>query len=129
MTVVAQHDADFIELTWCQMNARRVLPPGLHGVQLHHAVEPVLEQMALTLQAYVLGDQGGEPVSNSLTVTRKVRPWWIPKWLWARIDNETRTVSVTAYPKWTYPSANIKVPKLGDPVRVFTREASLGEWR
>jgi hypothetical protein len=121
--------ADEVLLQWQQVAAQQVLPSGLHGTEVGiHQLHGASDQQVMWLRSYVLADQGGETVTKGLSVTRKVKPRWLPRFLWNRFNEEVRSMTVTVEPKWTYPNATIKVPRLGEPVRIFVESAHYSDW-
>jgi hypothetical protein len=94
---------------------------GIQGPKLMRMVDMVTDSLVYSLHGYVLKDQGGELVSRVVTpefaMTRKVKPRWMPKWVWNRLHEElvteTRKYNLVVRPEWTYPNATIKVPAIG----------------
>jgi len=102
--------------------------PVLADARFSMTRDEALRMLLYRVETFVLSDQGGKPVTAKEVVERKVRPRWLPKWLWRSIFVERVVVSVTAYPLWTYPSADITVPELGRPVRIYEHSSSNYAW-
>ena len=78
------------------------------------------DYLVLSLEAYVLAEDDGQPevatqeLRASFAV--KIRPWWIPRFLWDKIPTkaefQTKRVTMEVQPIWTYPRATV-VPDMG----------------
>lgn len=90
----------------------------LHHLTVEQFIEYEMSALVTQMRACVLGEDGGDTAERTEVVVRKVKPRWMPKYLWARIFNEYVQVKVTAKPLWTYPRTNIQVPDLGREVRI-----------
>jgi hypothetical protein len=88
----------------------------------------VTGDLVASLESFVLSDKGGEPVVARRVIDRKVKPRWLPRWLWNSIYVEHVTVEVSVEPLWTYPSADLTVPELGRPVRIPVIDQSMRVW-
>jgi hypothetical protein len=93
-------------------------------------VDLMADQLVAHLEKFVLSEQAGDTVRAEATAKawyfQKVKPWWIPTFLWKRIPEQQEvsenTVVERATPKWTYPSSNLSFPELGTPVRLLVRD-------
>lgn len=130
-------DVETLDLHLTQVANRIAL--GENELRLQHLelqqfmVDAVIPRLVVGLTGYVLTEHDGEPVTDEQTRTRttrwehsyKVRPWWIPKWLWARCPDEpievvataTATARASVQPAWTYPHATVAA-ELGRPYQV-----------
>jgi hypothetical protein len=87
----------------------------------HVAVDYMGRHIVAALTAYVLMEEGGEPVVKRTYYWQKLKPWWLPKFLWRRVPEQQEVAVAVAQPLFTYPKANVKVPELG-PVVLKVRE-------
>lgn len=117
---VNSHLFSYTEFASPKLEFSRDLLTGMHHTELKSLVDYETGNLVIRLNTYVLTDLAGPPAEGRVTVALPVRPWWIPKFMWKRIPTGRGTWSVKATPKWTYPSANVSVPPLGNPVRIFS---------
>lgn len=96
------------------------LPSGVMDLKLEAQMERIRhvgEHLVVQLRAYVLTEKAG-PVQEDFTVRDvAVFPWWIPKWL-RRRWTKTETFTLSVQPAYAYPSSSLKVPDIGEPVRI-----------
>jgi hypothetical protein len=121
-------------LDYVQFYSRTVLPQGCidRATKVDGYLAHEMDGLVFLLRTAVLGEDGGDEVSDWVEVLLPIRPRWIPKWAWKRIPTRRARWELRAQPKWTYPHSNIKVPDLGPQVRIamdggMTRGD--GEWR
>lgn len=113
--------------------ARERLPRGvIDRVEMHQMVDNVTDSLIFALTTAVMGEDGGDEVADWVTVLLPIRPRWIPKWAWRRIPTRRARWELRVQPMWTYPHSNIKVPDLGQPVRIAVNHGLThgdGQWR
>lgn len=117
----------FVALQWQGVAAQQAVS-GVQRFSSSAWLSDVSDCLVASLSAYVLKDQGGEPVSATETISRKVRPRWIPQWLWRRVPEQSKSVTLTVTPEWTCPQATVKVPELKPAVQFVARDFDRGEW-
>lgn len=106
--------------TELQMRAPEYLPSGAHHTQVDFIHQEDFDRLVASIRTYMLTENGGPDVTESELVTFRYtvakRPWWIPRFLWAKLDWEEtaqrRRVAVTVRPVWKYPEA-LQVFELG----------------
>lgn len=111
---------------YAQERIAREMIVGVQHAQLAQMVDMVTDSLVYTLHGYVLKSQAGEMVSRQVSpefaMTRKVKPRWMPTFMWNRLHEELvtekRKYTMVVTPEWTYPHATIKVPELGRPVEI-----------
>lgn len=79
-------------------------------------VDVATQNVVLGLRAYLLAEEGGKAVTRRTFYWQKLRPWWIPKFMWRRLREQREAAVAIAQPMFTYPQANIVVPDLGPVV-------------
>ena len=111
---------DEIALEMVRFHAQQRVPRGVieRATSIEQWVDPVTDSLVYAIRTAVLGEDGGDVASDSVTVLMPVRPRWLPRRLWKRIPTRQATWTLTAHPKWTYPHSSIQVPDLGSPVRI-----------
>jgi len=89
-------------------------------------------ELVMSLRAYVLTEPAGETAVTTRTVTWQEvrRPRWLPKFAWRRLRREARTevVHLRVQPLWVYPHSSVAVPRLGEPVRLWTSDPAEVRW-
>lgn len=116
--------SDEILLDLVRFYAHQRVPRGViqRATRIENWLDPVSDSLVYGLRTAVLGEDGGDVVSDWVTVLMPLRPRWIPRWLWKRIPTREATWTLTARPKWTYPHSSIQVPDLGPPVRIAVHD-------
>ena len=93
-----------------------------------YIAERTADGLVHAITGKVLAHDSGAPRRVTATATArapfKIKPWWIPRFMWNRIKGDfvpvTVTKSVTYQPKWIYPESTIDLAdKLGQPVRLL----------
>jgi hypothetical protein len=111
-----------VELMWQEYCAQEVIPAvELQRMTYREVVPPHIYGLVASLHGYILAERAGEDELVTRDVHRKVRPWWIPRRVWARLADEVVHVRLRTTPKWSYPQASIKVPKLGPAVQLLVQ--------
>lgn len=108
---------DFITLQFHQAYSHVQFPAGLVTKEPEIAAD-LYGMLHAQLVGHVLTEAAGPRTVQGRTFDRKVKPKWIPGWVWKRIPTESAEFAVTVEPKYTYPHATIRVPELGKPVRI-----------
>jgi hypothetical protein len=100
-----------------EVGGRHLLPAtGLQQTEWRVALDNEARALAASLTAYVLAQEGGQTVTAYAYYWQRVRPRWLPRWLWRRVPEQREVTTQSAQPMWTYPQANIQVPELGPVV-------------
>ena len=100
--------------------ARANLPPGAMELKVEFIPrndgEVLVAQISTLMLAEVAGDMESATITTTFAYSYPVRPWWLPQWLWRRIDWRdkyvTRRLTADVKPVWKYPEATL-VPELG----------------
>ena len=102
-----------------EVGGRVLLSEGVMGLQKAEwsvALDNEARALAAGVIAYVLAQEGGQTVTATAYYWQRVRPRWLPRWLWRRVPEQREVTTQSAQPMWTYPQANIQVPELGPVV-------------
>jgi hypothetical protein len=121
-------------LDYVQFYARTNLPSGCieQATKADGFIEHEMQHLVFMLRTAVLGEDGGDEVSDWVEVLLPIRPRWIPKWAWKRIPTRAARWELRAQPKWTYPYSEFLVPELGPRVEIAVNgglTSGDGEWR
>lgn len=123
-----------VSLEYVGFYARQQLPIGVlrHTLRTEAFVAHEMDALVFMMSAYVLGEDGGDEVSDWVNVRLPIRPRWMPKWLWRKIPCRDARWELRCRPKWTYPHSNIQVPDLGPEVKIAVNQGLTrgdGQWR
>lgn len=95
---------------------------ALQRPELNVRLERLTDSLAFHLTAYLLTENAGPVVVDGPVVDLPVKPRWMPAFVWRRIPTHRARFTISVQPKYSYPSANIKVPDIGRPVRFHVME-------
>lgn len=70
------------------------------------------------LNAFVLAEDAGPVVAETVRVMLPHRPRWLPRWVWRRIPSVGHEFRLEVRPRWVYPQATVRVDGLG-PARLL----------
>lgn len=116
---------EMVELMWRQFYSRELISryqlEGLQHAQLHAFMDYHMDAMVMQLHGYIMSTPAGGLMGfdHHVDVMLPIRPWWIPKRLWARIPTVRGRwyKHVEVRPEWIYPQATVQVPDLGRGVK------------
>jgi hypothetical protein len=95
------------------------LPIGLEHAKFNVAVKMATEDMVCSLTAYVLGEDAGPTHTEAATWIEKLKPRYMPQWLWNRLKTEQHKVVIEIRPMYIYPESSIGIPDLGKPIPIY----------
>lgn len=75
--------------------------------------EREFDMMLMSLRSHVWARDAGPQQTESQYITRKVKPRWIPQWLWNKIPQEEYKATFSIQPKFTYPTFEREIGKFG----------------
>jgi hypothetical protein len=105
-----------VRLELMKVGQRLSMPIGFQREEWQVMVDHMAHQFVASLTGYLLVEEGGKPIERKTHYWQKIKPWWLPKFLWRRIPEQHEVAVAVARPMWTYPQASIRVPNLGPVV-------------